>query len=297
MVADPDRPLSSTHLVDLRELTRLDAIGNRAVLSLPPSRVSVPALFAAQVARAPEATAVVCGDRSLTYLELDSASNRLAHLLAGHGARPGESVALLFSRSVDAIVAIVAVLKTGAAYLPIDPDFPAARIDFMLADTAPVVGVTTAGHTDRIDGHGLVVIDIAAVDDTAAHSTLTAPAADDIAHIIYTSGTTGIPKGVAVTHYNITRLFDAPNVGLDLGAQSGVVAVPLAGIRLLGVGNLGCTAARREVGGGARVGRAITGGAALLADRRAGDRIEPNSVSGPDAVAAASRGGRTGHRG
>ena len=126
--------------------------------------MSIPVLFAAQVARTPEAVAVTCGGRSLTYRELEEAANRLAHLLAGHGAGPGQCVGLLFSRSAEAIVAILAVLKTGAAYLPIDPALPAARIGFMLADAAPVAAITTAGLADRLDGYDLLVID---VDDPA----------------------------------------------------------------------------------------------------------------------------------
>src|SRR5262249_56829718 len=99
---------------------------------------SIPVLFADQVARAPQAVAISCGDRSVTYRELDEASNRLAHLLVGDGAGPGQCVALLFSRSAEAIVAMLAVLKTGAAYLPIDPAVPDARIEFMLDDARPV---------------------------------------------------------------------------------------------------------------------------------------------------------------
>ena len=136
-------------------------MGNRAVLtqSAPPA-VSIPVLFAAQVAGAPEAVALVCGERSWTYRELDEASNRLAHLLTGYGAGPGACVALLFSRSAEAIIAILAVLKTGAAYLPIDPVLPAARMQFMVADAAPIAAVTTAGLAERLDGCDLVVIDV-----------------------------------------------------------------------------------------------------------------------------------------
>ena len=94
--------------------------------------VSIPASFAEQVARAPEAVALTCEGLSVTYRELDEASNRLAHVLAGHGAGPGPSVALMFSRSAEAVVAILAVLKTGAAYLPIDPALPSARLEFLL---------------------------------------------------------------------------------------------------------------------------------------------------------------------
>ena len=145
MTADPQRRLSSIDVLDAAERARLDGWGNRAVLARPATApVSIPAVFAAQVARTPDAVAVTFEGRSMTYRELDEAANRLAHLLAGHGAGPGESVALLFSRSAEAIVAILAVLKTGAAYLPIDPALPAARIEFMLADAAPIAAITTA---------------------------------------------------------------------------------------------------------------------------------------------------------
>ena len=218
ITADPTRPLSSIDLLDADEHARLDAIGNRAVLTQPVTTpVSIPALFAAQVARAPEAVALVCGEVSWTYRVLDEAANRLAHLLSGQGVGPGECVALLLERSAEAIVAMLAVLKTGAAYLPIDPVLPAARIGFMLDDAAPIAAITTAGLRSRLDGCQLLVID---VDDPAIGSqpstALPAPAPDDIAHIIYTSGTTGVPKGVATTHHNVTRLFDCLDVGVEL---------------------------------------------------------------------------------
>ena len=151
----------------------------------------------------------------MTYRELDEAANRLAHLLAGRGVGPGECVALLLSRSAEAVVAILAVLKTGAAYVSIDPAHPDARIGFMLADAAPIAAVTTAGLAERLDGHELLVID---VDDpcieTYPCTGLPAPAPEDIAYLIYTSGTTGVPKGVAITHRNVTQLLESLDADL-----------------------------------------------------------------------------------
>ena len=112
-------------------------------------------------------------------------------------------------------MAIVAVLKTGAAYLPIDPVVPAARIEFMVKDAAPMAAVTTSGLVDRLEVYGLRVIDVEDPRiDSYPCTGLPAPAPDDIAHIIYTSGTTGAPKGVAVTHCNVTQLLDSLDAGL-----------------------------------------------------------------------------------
>ena len=161
MTADPARRLSSVDVLDEAEYARLDGWGNRAVLTEPvATAVSIPAVFAAQVARAPEAVALTFEGRSLSYGELDEAANRLAHLLSRQGAGPGESVALLVPRSAEAIVAIMAVLKTGAAYVPIDPAHPDARIGFVLGDAAPVAAITTADLRPRLDGSDVVVIDV-----------------------------------------------------------------------------------------------------------------------------------------
>jgi amino acid adenylation domain-containing protein/non-ribosomal peptide synthase protein (TIGR01720 family) len=217
MSADPRRPLSTVDLLDDDELTHLDELGHRAVLADLRKTASIPVLFGAQVERAPEAVALVCGDRSLTYRELDEAANRLSHLLVAQGVGPGERVALMFPRSTEAIVAILAVLKTGAAYLPIDPALPAARVEFMVTDAAPIAAVTTAAFAKRFDGFELLVLD---VEDPAIaeqpSSSLPAPAPDGVAHIIYTSGTTGVPKGVAVTQRNVTQLFDSLRIGVPL---------------------------------------------------------------------------------
>ncbi|OBF13812.1 hypothetical protein A5730_02295 [Mycobacterium sp. ACS4054] len=207
MTTQPERPLSSVDMFDGTERTRMDAWSNRAALTQRAPRVSVPELFGAQAARAPEAVALVCGDQSWTYRELDTATNQLAHTLVGRGVGPGDVVALVFERSAEAVIAMLAVLKAGAAYLPIDPAHPSARIAFMLGDTAPVAGIAAGELAGLLDQHRVPVIKFNDPTHAARPTTaLPAPAADNIAYFLYTSGTTGTPKGVGITHHNITQL-------------------------------------------------------------------------------------------
>ncbi|MBV8787562.1 MAG: amino acid adenylation domain-containing protein, partial [Mycobacterium sp.] len=218
ITADAGQRLSSIDLLDSAEHARLAEIGNRSALTAPVARqLSIPAAFAEQVVRVPETVAITHDGRSMTYRELDEAANRLAHLLVGHGACPGQSVALLFPRTAEAIVAILAVLKTGAAYVPIDPVVPTARIEFVLADAAPIAVVTTADQCSRLDAVDVIVIDVQApAVSTQPTTALPTPSPENIAYVIYTSGTTGAPKGVAVPHHNVTQLVESL-----LGALSG----------------------------------------------------------------------------
>ncbi|WP_156765999.1 condensation domain-containing protein, partial [Mycobacterium sp. E342] len=220
MTADPSRPVSLIELLDAQEQARLQTWGNRAVLEKPAaSGVSIPAAFAAQVTCTPNAVALTFEDRCWTYRELDESTNRLAHLLVAHGAGPGGYVGLLMPRGAQAIIAILAILKTGAAYMPMDPGWPTARIEFLLTDAAPTTVVTTAELAGRLDGHGVpVVIDVndPAI-DLQPGTAFPGPAADDIAYLIYTSGTTGMPKGVAITQRNVTQLIDSLDAGLGPG--------------------------------------------------------------------------------
>ncbi|ORA07464.1 non-ribosomal peptide synthetase, partial [Mycobacterium arosiense] len=216
MTADANRTLSSIDLLDEPEQARLAELGNRAVLTRAAVPTpSIPMLFAEQVARAPGAVALTADGQSMTYRELDQASNRLAHLLADHAVGPGRCVALLMSRSAEAIVAILAVLKTGAAYLAIDAAVPTARLRFVLSDAAPAAVLTTAELSGRLDGFDVPVIQ---ADDpripTYPSAALPAPAPDNLAYLIYTSGTTGVPKGVAITHHNVVQLLGSLDAGL-----------------------------------------------------------------------------------
>ncbi|WP_460009873.1 amino acid adenylation domain-containing protein, partial [Mycobacterium avium] len=220
MTADPGRRLSSVDVLGVGERVRLDELGNKAVLAGPQGvSVSIPDLFAAHVARTPDAVAVSFGGRSVSYRQLDEASNRLAHLLVARGVGPGERVALLFSRSVDAVVAMLAVLKTGAAYLPIDPGVPDERVGFVLADAAPIAAITGTGLAERLGGYDVAVIgvddpDVVPAVDAQPSTAPPGPAPDDVAYVIYTSGTTGVPKGVAVSHRNVTQLLGSLDAGL-----------------------------------------------------------------------------------
>ena len=180
-------------------------------------------LFEAQVARTPEAPAVLAGDTVLSYAGLNDRANRLAHLLIGRGAGPERIVALALPRSAEIVVAQLAVAKSGAAFLPVDPDYPAERIAFMLADAAPVLVIASAGTVGRLPAEGtwevVVIDDPETVRELAAMPGRHPADADRLsplllahpAYVIYTSGSTGTPKGVLVTHQGLAS-FSAAEV-------------------------------------------------------------------------------------
>ncbi|MER7245230.1 amino acid adenylation domain-containing protein [Kribbella sp. NPDC000426] len=157
-------------------------------------------LFEQQVARTPDAIALVQGDRELTYAELDRRSNAVAWQLADLGVKPGQLVAVRVARGTEMVVAVLAVLKSGAAYLPLDPGVPESRWAFMVQDASAVALVgDDAALADRL---GLRLVPVAAVDGDprARQAPPVRAAADDVAYCIYTSGSTGNPKGVIVPH-------------------------------------------------------------------------------------------------
>ncbi|WP_405085490.1 amino acid adenylation domain-containing protein [Microbispora sp. NBC_01389] len=160
-------------------------------------------VIAAQAARTPSATAVVCGDDALTYAELDAAADRLARRLRALGARRDDRVAICLEQSTGLAVAVLGVLKSGAAYLPLDPEHPASRLGYVLADAGATLVVTSADLLDRLPGDVTPVYlgDDHAPEPSAADGETGTPG--DLAYVIYTSGTTGRPKGVAVQHHEV----------------------------------------------------------------------------------------------
>ncbi len=210
----------------------------------------MPALFAAQAARTPEATALTCDGVSLSYAELDEAANRIAHRLLALGAGPGTIVALMLERCVRASHRCAGHDEGGAAYLPLDPAYPRSRLQLMVEDAGAALLLTTVANVDNAP-EGCRVVALDAADEQALLAALPkhAPSevdlgrpllADDLAYLIYTSGSTGAPKGVTVPHQNVVRLFAATERLVRLRRRRCLDAVPLLRLRLLGLGALGC---------------------------------------------------------
>ncbi len=163
-------------------------------------------LFDAQVARTPRATALRYRDTTISYAELDRRSRVLAGELAARGVGPEKLVAVAMRRSIDLVVAVYAVLRAGGAYVPVDPDHPEERNEYVLAGAAPVCVLTRTadGFTTRT---GVPVVAVDTLERAARPYRGVAVAPDDLAYVIYTSGSTGRPKGVAITHRQMANQF------------------------------------------------------------------------------------------
>ncbi|MFB6893591.1 amino acid adenylation domain-containing protein [Kitasatospora sp. NPDC056327] len=186
---------------------------------------TLPELFEAAALAGPGSVAATCDGESLGYAELGARADRLARLLAARGIGPGTIVALALPRSLDLVVGLLAVAKSGAAYLPLDPEYPADRLAYMLADAAPAALLTDTATAPRLPGHSVpqLLVDGGEQDAFPAvpltQQERTRPLrAEDTAYVIYTSGSTGRPKGVPVTHHNVVRLFSATDHWFGFGA-------------------------------------------------------------------------------
>ncbi|MEV6986110.1 amino acid adenylation domain-containing protein [Sphaerisporangium sp. NPDC051017] len=215
-VADPHRRLGTMDVLDAAEREELLVRRNATAMAVPP--VTVPHMVSAAVARTPGATAVIGDGVELTFAELDERANRLARVLIGRGAGPDRVVAIAMPRSAEMVVAMLAAVTAGAAYLPMDPGHPAERVDYTLEDADPVAVVTTSEVADRFParwaGRLLVLDDPRTVAEIGKASPETVADAERTcalrpehpAYLVYTSGSTGRPKGVLMPAAGLVNL-------------------------------------------------------------------------------------------
>ncbi len=206
LVDSPDIPLSGLDLLSEHERSALLAAAGHPA---PTPDTLLLDLFDGQRARRPQAVAVVCEDRAMSYAELDAAAERLAGELRRRGVGPETRVGVCVARGEWLPVAVLGVWKAGGAYVPLDPGYPVARLEFMVEDARLSLVVTDLAtlKTAQELGAGTVVAD--APESAGERSGAQGPRAGDAAYVIYTSGSTGRPKGVVVTHGNAARLFHA----------------------------------------------------------------------------------------
>ena len=205
VVRDPSLPVSELSVIGRNEEKRLLLDWNQPENSGFPSQTAAQ-LFEEQVRQTPHATALMDGENEISYTELDKMSNRAAHSLSQNGVAPGDFVAVIAHRGANTVAALLGILKTGAAYVPIDPNYPADRIEYILNDSAAsVVLVDEDIEFQTNESRTAVSLEKALKTDVnsfACHSGVNS----DPAYVIYTSGSTGKPKGVVIPHRGIARL-------------------------------------------------------------------------------------------
>ncbi|MCA1682030.1 MAG: amino acid adenylation domain-containing protein, partial [Actinobacteria bacterium] len=225
IVADPNQPVSQLPMLTEAENQRVLVEWNNTALDVP--AMTFLEVFQAQVTRTPDEAALVCGDSRASFVELNARANQLARHLIGLGVGPERVVALALPRSVEMVVALLAVFKAGGMYLPVDPELPPDRIGFMVGDAGPVLVLTT-GSGGNV--HAVMPPDTAllVLDDPQTQAALGAyPGSDptdtdrlgplapgNSAYVLYTSGSTGRPKGVVIEHRGLANLFFDHRVGL-----------------------------------------------------------------------------------
>ncbi|MGI5392237.1 amino acid adenylation domain-containing protein [Streptomyces sp. CA-251251] len=226
VVGEPSVPVGRVEVLLPEERAELLAAPAASGSALPvDAGVTLVSWFARQVALSPGAVAVSCDGVSLSYGELDARANRLARLLVERGAGAERLVAVALERSADLVVALLAVVKAGAGYVPVDPSYPAERIAYVLDDAAPALLVTTREALPEQVGDVPTIL----LDDPVTVADLAGRSADaladvvvraeDPAYVIYTSGSTGRPKGVVVSHGQVVRLFTQTESWFSFGPQ------------------------------------------------------------------------------
>ncbi|MET8074609.1 condensation domain-containing protein, partial [Streptomyces sp. NPDC005271] len=239
LVADPELPVGRIDLLDEAEARSVLADWNDTACEVPGR--SVVELFQERVAAAPDAVAVVAGGSSLSYAELDARAGRLAGLLVECGVGPECFVAVALPRSVDLVVALLAVWKAGAAYLPLDTEYPAERLAYMLQDAAPLLVLTTgelAAVLPEADVPRLLLDAPEVVQELSrvpVEGRLTGPVLSAAAYVIYTSGSTGRPKGVVVPQASLVNFLVAMVDRFQLTGDDRLLAVTTVGFDIAGL--------------------------------------------------------------
>jgi nonribosomal peptide synthetase DhbF len=237
IATDPADEIGRFELLTRDERGQVLVEWNDTLRELP--LTTFPALFEAQVQRCPEASALVFEETILSYGELNLRANRLAHFLIRRGIGPETLVALAVPRSIDMVVGLLAVQKAGAAYLPLDPDYPAERLAFVFQDADPAYVITTTQIAQRLpDGIVHLLLDdpetaraLTQLPDTGpSGADRTQPLTPDHpAYVIYTSGSTGTPKGIVITHASLLNFLLAMQEAFQLQARDRLLAVTTVG--------------------------------------------------------------------
>ena len=222
VVADPARRLSAVPLLAEEERRQLLHEWQPPAARFD-SAACLHELFERQAERAPDAAALTFEGETLSYGELNRRADRLARRLRREGAGPETLVGVMLERSAGLVVALLGVLKAGAAYVPLDPSYPQDRLAFMLEDAGVSVVLTQSALLEQVPaGEARPVCldeDWTETDDESAVEPARAASPDNVAYVIYTSGSTGKPKGVAVTHANVARLFSATQHWFDFNSE------------------------------------------------------------------------------
>ena len=228
----PEQSIAAAPLLDTAERHQLfaewagplEAVSLDTVWVETVARNSLPARLAATVERCPDRVALVREARAMSYAELDQRANRLAHHLLALGVEAEEAVGVCLDRELALITTLVAILKAGAAYVPLDPSYPAERLAFLLEDTAAPIVVTRSALVERLPTSSATLVDLDDELEAPADRPSVSSSPSQLAYLIYTSGSTGRPKGVAITHASATALIDWARHALTPEAFDGMLA-------------------------------------------------------------------------
>ncbi len=223
---NPHRRVGDVHVLTAAEERQIRFLWNRTAMPFPDD-VTVHRLIEDAVADYPGAVAVSFRGRTLSYAEFNTAANRVAHRLRALGAGPGTRICVLLERSMEMPIALVGILKSGAAYVPIEPDLPPERIRYTIVDaTAPVLVTVTGLIPDGIpDGVAVLCLDgdAEAIEAESAENPPASARPDDIAYVLYTSGSTGTPKAAQIRHVGVVNLIRWITDEYALGADDRIL--------------------------------------------------------------------------